>query len=173
MRRMFKIDAEAVIKQLKTLFYSYGFPQVLFSDNGRNLVNAKMDQFCKEFGIVHKTSAPGHASSNGLVERCIGNQKLLLKKVGHNWEKYVAAQYAYVNTLSADNEASPAQMFFGRNLRTKLPLLPGQTRLDHIAAENGARMRQGAVAKKSPKCRNLSILKPGQRVAIQNLISKE
>lgn len=41
----------------------------LRSDNGREFVNSKMDQICKQNGIVHETTVPYTPQQNGVSER--------------------------------------------------------------------------------------------------------
>ena len=59
--------------------------------------------------------------SNGLAEACVKNMKHLLQKVGK--ANFTYHLYYWRNMPRSDGELSPAQMFYGRDLRSALPNL--------------------------------------------------
>ena len=56
-------------------------PRLLFSDNGGEFCSKLMDDFCSLHNIDHKTTAPHHPFSNGLIERHNGLLKETFKKI--------------------------------------------------------------------------------------------
>ena len=47
----------------------HGAPRELLSDQGKEFVNALVDQICEIFGTTHKVTTPYHPQTNGLTER--------------------------------------------------------------------------------------------------------
>jgi len=50
------------------------------SDNGPQLTADTFEEFCKQHGIKHITTAPFHPASNGLAERFVQMFKLTVIK---------------------------------------------------------------------------------------------
>ncbi len=58
-----------IITKLRSIFSTFGIPEVLVSDNGAAFTSADFEDFMTKNGIRHLTTAPYHAASNGLAER--------------------------------------------------------------------------------------------------------
>ena len=67
--------------------------------------------------------------------------KFLLEKVGEDFNKFSSSLLEFRNTPNLSGK-SPAQMFFGRRLRGKLPHLPGANDLEISNAKAGADNRK-------------------------------
>ena len=78
---------------------------------------SRVQGICNEYGFTHRTSSPTYPQSNGQAERTVQTVKTLLKKASDPHK----ALLDYHNTEIPDIELSPAQIFFGRRLRTLLP----------------------------------------------------
>ena len=77
-------------------------------------------------GIRHTRVAPYHPSSNGLAERAVGTLKNGLKTAGADVpvERALARfLLAYRSSPHAVTGRTPAELLYGRNLRTRLNLL--------------------------------------------------
>ena len=61
--------AEEVLEKLESLFWVFGFPQTLHTDNGKEFKNKKMQCFCQKHGIKQVHGAPRTPQTQGLVER--------------------------------------------------------------------------------------------------------
>lgn len=70
-----------IITALKSVFARHGVPDELFSDNGRQLISAEMQDFATRWEFKHSTSSPEFPQSNGQAERAIQTVKNPLKKV--------------------------------------------------------------------------------------------
>ena len=96
-----------------------------------------------------------------------------MKKVNQDLKKFAEAKLEWVNTPNKSN-LSPAQMFFGRKQRTKLPHLQEATKLDPSNAMEGAQKRKADMKrwalKKKP---HLNEFKPGQRCIVQDPDTKK
>ena len=66
-----------VTAELEKLFYMFGFPKKLRSDNGGEFKNKNMENVCQTHKIKFVHSAPGNPSAQGQVERN-NTQKTLL-----------------------------------------------------------------------------------------------
>ena len=65
-----KLDTRAVIQCLQKLMNSFGYPRLVFSDNGPQF-RGDFTGFCQQHLIKHKTSSPSNPSSNGLAESSV------------------------------------------------------------------------------------------------------
>ena len=135
---MYTIDSEEVCEVLKlnVLCSTGGVPEWVLSDNGPEF-KGEFKELCKHYNIEHKTSAPGHSQSHGMVERLIATTELTLAHFidddGDTWHKILA--HAQLTHNSAPHPAlsvgtnlcyTPAEVYLGRKLRSRLSrvLLP-------------------------------------------------
>ncbi|KAG7503666.1 putative protein K02A2.6 [Solea senegalensis] len=93
--------ASQTITVLRDLFARTGVPEQLVSDNGPQFTSEDFHTFLKNNGIRHITSAPWHPATNGQAER---------------------------NATLATTNQTPAMLFLGRHLRSRLDLLPPNKR---------------------------------------------
>ncbi|XP_055584973.1 uncharacterized protein K02A2.6-like [Uranotaenia lowii] len=148
----------ATLDFLQETFARYGYPHTLVSDNGSQFISAQFQQFCKEHGIQHLTTAPYHPQSNGQAERFVDSLKRGLKKLA-NGESMATTQhlqtflsvYRSTPARSAPDGKTPAHLFLGRQISTQLdllkPTLPSPTRIND--AQNAQfNKRHGAVQRK-------------------------
>ncbi|KAL3087857.1 hypothetical protein niasHS_009595 [Heterodera schachtii] len=110
-----------VSSQLQWLFDRYGVPKTLVSDNGPQFSSSVFEEFCKNNGIKHIFSPPYHPQSNGAAERYVDYFKRQLKK--------------------CSGQRSPAELFLGRKLRTKLSLMRPETTSKQQHHENTSKMK--------------------------------
>ncbi|MCG7875843.1 MAG: RNase H-like domain-containing protein, partial [Candidatus Thiodiazotropha endolucinida] len=112
------MTSKCVIKHLKSQFSRYGIIDQFYSDNQSTFVSSEFRDFAKEYGFDCVTSSPTYAQSNGLAERAVRTVKNLLKKA----EDPYLAMLAYRNSvIDTDIMLSPAEIMFGRKLKTTLP----------------------------------------------------
>ena len=98
--------------------------------------------------------------------------KFLLEKVGEDFNKFSSSLLEFRNTPNLSGK-SPAQMFFGRRLRGKLPHLPGANDLDISNSKAGADNRKELMEQRETQSGiTLKPLSIKQRVLVQNPISK-
>ncbi|XP_062586311.1 uncharacterized protein K02A2.6-like [Saccostrea cucullata] len=122
--KMNKTTSTHTIEVLRTLFARNGLPKHLISDNGPQFIAEEFQQFMKSNGIRHSTSSPYHPRTNDLAERFVQTFKSAMKSAkydeGSIQKKLCNFLIAYRNTPQSTTGESPAQMFLGRNLTTKL-----------------------------------------------------
>ena len=68
-------DAATAVKFLKKLFFCFGYPHSIITDNGTNLSKGAMKQFCQKEHIWLDVASVAHPQSNGQAERA--NQEIL------------------------------------------------------------------------------------------------
>ena len=121
------------IELLRKLFASLGLPEVVVSDNGTTFTSQEFADFMKNNGIRHVRSPPYHPSSNGLAERAVQTLKEGLRKVqcGSLETRLSKFLLNYRITPHSSIGSSPAELMWGRTLRSKLDLL--RPDIDHNA----------------------------------------
>ena len=97
--------------------------------------------------------------------------KHLMKKVNENFNEFSTKLLEFRNTQNISGK-SPAQMFFGRRLRSQLPHLPGANDLDIANAKKGAEKRKSCMKDSKNRAGTaLPELTIGQKVLTQNPLS--
>ena len=91
----------------------------LVSDNATAFTSEEFSQF------LNKNAPTHHPASNGLVERSVQTFKEGMKKTkSGSWETKLARfLFASRNTLQSTTGVSPAELIFGRRLRTVLDVM--------------------------------------------------
>lgn len=129
-RQMKSINSSSLIQELRNLFGTFGVPRKVVSDNGTSLVSDETEQFFKNNGIRHVTSAPYHPATNGQAERMVYETKQALSKdktgsLSCRLARFLLKQHT---TISLTTGKTPAMLMFGRELSTAITLLHPQAR---------------------------------------------
>ena len=113
------------IEKLQLSFSTFGLPQVLVSDSGPAFSSAEFQHYMKQNGINHVKTVPYHPASNGLAERAVKTFKSALKRLntGTLQSRVNDFLFKYRITPHTTTGTSPAQLLFGRQLRSQLGLL--------------------------------------------------
>ncbi|XP_077394993.1 visual pigment-like receptor peropsin isoform X1 [Festucalex cinctus] len=109
--------SRTTIEALKAQFARHGICSTLRTDNGPQYSSEEFKEFCRSYGILHKTSSPHTPHSHGEAERAIQTVKKLWSKAS---DKHLAL-LDYRTTPLQLVGLSPAQMLMGRRPRNKLP----------------------------------------------------
>ena len=117
--------SSATIELLRKSFASLGLPEVVMSDNVTAFTSSEFSDFLKRNGIRHILTPPYHPASNGLVERSVQTFKEGLKRLkeGSLNTRLSRFLFKYRLTPHSSTSVSPAEMMFGRKLRSQLDLL--------------------------------------------------
>ena len=119
--------SEATITVIRDLFSKYGIPMQVVSDNGPQFCSAEFETFLKTNGVKHVRVAPYHAASNGLAERMVQS----FKRSYHSSKQDRISTHqsianfllTYRSTTHPTTGYTPAKLFLGRELRTRLSLI--------------------------------------------------
>ena len=120
--KLHKTDAATVTKKIKNVFSRMGIPEVIRSDNGPQYTAKTFEKFAKDWEFQHMPSSREYPRSNGLAEKIVQKVKDLLEKARANKDPYLAM--LKVRNTPVDNYNSPAELAFGRQLRSILPVSP-------------------------------------------------
>lgn len=114
---------DSVIFELKKLFSSFGYPNVIISDN-IPFNSFKFRQFVNEHTIITNFSSPYHHQSNGLAEKGVSIAKKMFRTLNdsNRLHELDLVLLEYRNMPLPAFNLSPAQMFFNRQLKTHLPV---------------------------------------------------
>ena len=117
----------ATITALRNLFAKYGLPLQICSDNGPQFTSAEFEHFCKQNGVKHIRVAPYHAASNGMAERMVQSFKqcLTASQSSHCTTQQIIDRFllTYRSCKHPTTACTPASLFLGRELRTRLSLV--------------------------------------------------
>ena len=118
-------SSSATITMMRHVFSHFGLPMTLVTDNGSNFTSREFELFMSKNGIRHITSAPYQPSTNGQAENTVKSFKSFLKHCeGEDWrcqlDKFL---FKYRVTPHSTTGVSPAELLFGRKLRTVLDLV--------------------------------------------------
>ena len=114
-------------RMLDKIFATHGLPFSVTSDNGPQFVSKELREYLHENGIIHRKVTPRWAQANREVERQNRSMLKVMKIAqgqGKNWRnELIKYLLAYRTTPHSSTGISPAELLFGRKLRTKLPEL--------------------------------------------------
>ncbi|XP_033121474.1 uncharacterized protein K02A2.6-like [Anneissia japonica] len=119
-----EITSNVIIECLQLVFARFGYPDEVLTDNGKQL-SAKIEKYFNACGIKHLLASPYYPKTNGEIERfhryfkkCIKNAKT----EGKVWQSELPKiLMAYISTPHRSTNKAPAELLFGRNIKTKLP----------------------------------------------------
>lgn len=112
-----------IIEKITTNFNKYGYPTIIRSDNSP-FNSGEFDEFCRTHNIVMQFSSRRYPQSNGLAEKAVAIAKNILKRCheANDLKNYQYRILEYNTTPVAGMKFVPSQLFFGRLLKTRLPL---------------------------------------------------
>ena len=128
-------SSKAVAGIMSGVFSLFGPPAEIMSDNGPQFTGQPFKDMCRKWSITHKTSSPHYPRSNGLAERMVRTVKSLLKKCAMTNQDPLIAMLHLRATPVDSHMKSPAEILFGRPIRTTLPshhLAREQSTTEHL-----------------------------------------
>ena len=171
---------------LKQFFGTFGVPEELSSDGGKEFIADVTQDFFLRWEIKHRLSSAYNPQSNGRAELAVKSTKRLLEdNIGADGElhtdKFLQAMLIKRNTPDPVTKLSPAEIIFGRKLRDSLPRINKKENIffhEQFRAswrdawkqkELALRTRyQGCQKRLEEHSKALPPLRVGDRVSIQN-----
>lgn len=120
MKELTNITSSTIINALKNWFATFGIPDILQSDGGKQYDCEEFRQFNKQWNFTHRISSPMFPRSNGLAERYVQEAKNLMKKCLEDNTDVQLALLHHRNTPRLD-VGSPCQRLMNRRTKTLLP----------------------------------------------------
>lgn len=122
------LTAKSTCDALLEIFQRTGIPEIVATDRGTNFVSALTQEMFRRIGASPRFSAPGHPSSNGLVERFNRVLKNMLHHVireePRQWHKVIPfLLWAYREVPNSTTGISPFQLLYGRKPKGPLSIL--------------------------------------------------
>ena len=116
--------AREIISCLNHLFSFFGLPVSIVSYNGLCFVSVEFQDFMRSAGIKHITSAVYKPSTNGLAERMVQSFKRALH-VSSELTRLALDRFLFNYRLTpySTTGVSPAELMFGRRLRSRFDLV--------------------------------------------------
>ena len=108
-----------VISKMKNIFSHHGIPELVVSDNGPQFASQQFSMFGEVYNFKHQTTSPHFPQANGAAESAVKAVKEILKQ-----DDIFLALLSYRATPIPELGKSPAEMMYGRQLRTTLPIAP-------------------------------------------------
>uniref|UniRef100_A0A914XL16 RNA-directed DNA polymerase n=1 Tax=Plectus sambesii TaxID=2011161 RepID=A0A914XL16_9BILA len=120
--------AKRTIKEMNAIFDVMGPCATIVTDNGPPFNSKEMVDFYNKYAIDHVTAPPFHPASNGLAERFVrtfkeGMQKMKLSGQNDRLSALRSILRDYNWSPHSTTNIAPAQMMFGRPIRTELSAL--------------------------------------------------
>ena len=134
-RKIPNSTSSAVIKELGMIFSEFGNPLVFRSDNGPCYSSQEFRFFMQNWLIEHRTSSPHYPQSNGLAESMVKVSKNLIEKAVRQDLPWNRLLLDYRCTPISSEIPSPAEILFGRKLRSSISILPSQVMNDRISKQ--------------------------------------
>lgn len=121
------LQTTTIIEALMELFSRTGFPREMQTDQGTCFTSNLMVEFAEKFGIriVHSSSYHPQSNSVERIHRTMNRLfKVLCLEAGGDWEMNLPAiLFAMRTTVHESLGYTPAELVFGKNLRTPVTLL--------------------------------------------------
>ena len=141
--------SEKIVSMLSKIFVTHGLPLSLRTDNGPQFVSDYFEKYLEENGIEHRRTTPLWPQANGEIER---QNRSILKRLriaqaeGRNCRSEMDDfLMMYRSTPHSTTGVSPAELLFGRRIRTKLPQLQEFTVEDEVRDRDSERKEKGKV----------------------------
>ena len=175
--RYYEIDimkstvASRIIESLEEMFSRHGLPESMTSDNGPQFIASEFAAYMEHQGIRHHRVTAKWPQANGEVE---GQNRSLLKRIQiehaekKNWKKELKTYLvAYRSLPHPTTGVSPAELLFGRKIRTRLPEL-NDVHVEHEVRDKDSEQKsKGKAYADAKRNARYSEVVPGDQVLVQ------
>ena len=162
---------QTVTEALENWFLDMGYPRKIRCDFGPAF-RQRFGEYCSEKGIIWQRSSAYNSRSAGLAEAGVKRIKNCIKKATEAKEDVKVALSEMRLSPMDDLEASPAEIFFGRQMRGQLAGLKRDIKIKE-SVEKREEKRNGYVKLPGTKKRKSKTLKVNEKVVVQHHKSKK
>ena len=141
------ITPEKIVLLMSMMFITHGLPCSLRTDNGPQFISDHFKGYLENNGIEHRRTTPLWPQANGEIER---QNRTILKRLrivqgeGRHWRSQMDDFLMMCRSTShSTTGVSPAELLFGRKIRTKLPQLQEFTCEDEVRDRDSERKEKG------------------------------
>ena len=117
--------AEQVIQVVDKVFCTYGYPDIVKTDNGPPFNSQVWKGFLKTCGIKHRKTTPLWPKANGQVENFSKPLMKAIKSAKIQGQSWIYATHQFLRTYRFTPHTTtgftPHRLLFGRDPRTKMP----------------------------------------------------
>ena len=119
----FQTASEIALFLYEEIICRHGCPTIIVSDNGKPFVSKLIQQVCRNFSIIHKTTTPYNPQSNGLIERFNKTLGQILQKRTEeekdDWDLYLPATLFTYRTIKQEStKSTPFFLMYGYEPKT-------------------------------------------------------
>ena len=157
------VTSKQVITKVKMHCARYGVPRSIISDGGKYFASHEFKAFTTEWSIKHTFSSPYHQQANGRAEAAVKTMKTLMQKCHRDRSDPYEALIELRNTPRQDTGKSPAEVLFGRSIRTLIPNILRKHDYKDIT-EKRSRRKQTVRKWYDKGAKDLPQLEVGQRI---------
>ena len=138
---MHKSAHRTILCARKSVHVNVKFVEPWISDNGTQFTSQEFENFIKTLAIKHIRTAAYHQSSNGQAEKYVQTVKNGLESNYCNnktlKERLTDFLTSYRSTPHTITNRTPAEMFIGRNIKTRIDLIK-----PHLTSEASSNPRK-------------------------------
>ncbi|XP_055622556.1 uncharacterized protein K02A2.6-like [Toxorhynchites rutilus septentrionalis] len=172
---MTSITAENTITELTMIFSRHGIPVTLTADNAPQLSEEceMFSIFCKNYGILLINTVPYWPQMNGEVERqnrTILKRLQIAQELGQDWR--IELQNFLLTYRAASHSTtgrSPAELLFGRKIRTKLPCITSCSNDEEWRDRDALTKEKGKIYSDNRRQARESVISVGDRVLLKRI----
>ena len=118
-------EANAIAKDLVSVFARVGIPDEILTDQGSNLMSSLLQEMYLMLNISRLRTSPYHPQTDGLTERLNGALKSMIRKFTainqKDWDEYLPyLLFAYREVPQESTGFSPFELLYGRRVRGPL-----------------------------------------------------
>ena len=122
------LETVDVAEVLVSIFAGVGIPREILSDRGSQFTSDLMKKITRLLSIKQLTTTPYRAMCKGLVEKCNGTLKSMLKRMKYerpgDWDRNIPALlFAYREVPQESIKCSPFELLYGRTVRGPMSIL--------------------------------------------------
>ena len=177
--------AQGLIGALRCLFATFGVPEEISSDGGKEFIASETNSFLRKWNVRHRLSSAYFPQSNGRAEVAVKKcKRLLMDNIGPNGslnnDNFLRAILQVRNTPDPDCNISPAQILFGRPLRDAFSIVNRLNKFENpsirptwreawSSKEKAMKARYTRTSELLNKAaHSIPALNPGDKVFVQN-----